>query len=105
MPKRATESYTDEAGARRHALGLGLTEEEITEPGTLKSPAQLGIALEPKMDGKTKKERTAEARKQIANFTSAVSSGTTLAKEDDSRETVTPTPLLMQDLASKLARI
>lgn len=105
VPKRATENYVDEAGARRHAMGLGLTEEDITEPGTLKSPAQLRAVLEPKMDGKTKKERTEEAKRQIATFTAAVSSGTTLAKEDDSRPSVTPTPLLMQDLAKKLAGI
>lgn len=105
VPKRATESYVDETGARRHALGLGLTEKDIVEPGKLKSPAQLGKVLEPKMDGKTKKEREAEARRQIAAFTSAVSSGTTLARADDTREAVTPAPLLMQDLAKKLAGI
>ena len=105
VPKRATESYVDEDGARRHAIGLGLAEEDIVEPGKLKSPAQLGKVLEPKMDGKTKKEREAEARRQIAEFTLAVSSGTTLAREDDSRADVTPTPLLVQDLAKKLAGI
>ena len=105
VPKRAVESYTDEKGAVRHALSLGAKEEDIFEPATIKSPAQLGAVLEPLVEGKTKKERTAEARRQIAEFTTAVSSGTTLAKITDGRPDVTPTPTLVNDLAKKLGTL
>lgn len=105
VPKRATENYVDEAGAVRHAIGLGAKEADIYEPATIKSPAQLGKVLEPLVEGKTKKERTEEARRQIAQFTSAVSSGTTLAKITDGRPDVTPTPTLVNDLAKKLGTL
>ena len=105
MPKRAIESYVDEDGAIRHAIGLGAKEDDIYEPEKLKSPAQLGAVLEPLVEGKTKKDRTAEARRQIAEFTSAVSSGTTLAHIDDGRPNVTPTPRLIGDLAKKLGTL
>lgn len=105
VPKRATENYVDETGMRRHALGLGLKEEDLVEPGEIKSPAQMRATMEPLMEGKTKKARLEEAKAQIANFTVAISSGTTLAPEDDSRPDVAPTPLLVADLAKKLAAL
>lgn len=105
VPKRATEKYVDEAGAKRHAIGLGFTEEQVMEVPELLSPAQLGALLEPKMDGKTKKARTEAAREQIAEFTEKKSSGTTLALADDTREDITPTPLLMKALAEKLGKL
>lgn len=105
VPKKATERYVDEAGALRHALGLGVDEDDCYEPEELKSPAQLGAILEPKMEGKTKKERMAEARRQIAQFTSSVSSGSNLAHIDDGRPDVTPTPKLVNDLAKKLGAL
>lgn len=108
VAKKATESYVDEAGAVRHAIGLGLPADQTHEPAPVKSPAQLGIALEPYIDAKefkTKKARTEEARRQIAEFTVKASSGTTLAPADDNRPDVTPTPQLVADFASKLAAL
>lgn len=108
VPKKGTEKYVDEAGAVRHAIGLGLPEDETREPAPVKSPAQLGIALEPHIDKKefpTKKARTAEARRQIAEFTVTASSGTTLARFDDNRPEVHATPVLVAGLASKLAAL
>lgn len=105
VPKRAVESYVDEEGAIRHAIGLGASEDDIYEPEKLKSPAQLGKVLEPFMEGSNKKEREAAARKQISEFTSAVSSGTTLAPVDDKRPDVTSAPRLVNDLAKKLGTV
>lgn len=108
VPKRATEKVVDAAGMVRHAVGLGLPEADAYEPAEVKSPAQMGIALEPLMDKtefKTKKDRTAEARRQLREFTTTASSGTTLARADDRRPEVIATPLLVNDLATKLAAL
>lgn len=113
VPKRATEKYVDETSAIRHARGLGLSDDDIFEKPALKSPAQLGDTLarfkdeegKPVIDGSTIKARNEEARKQIRDFTLAVSSGTTLAPADDKRPDVTPTPQLVEQVASKLASL
>ena len=113
VPKRATEKYVDETGAIRHARGLGLEDDDIFEKPVLKSPAQLGETIarakdedgKPIIEGSTIKARTAEARKQIRDFTLAISSGTTLAPADDNRPDVTPTPQLVEQVASKLASL
>lgn len=105
VPKRATEKYVDEAAAARHAIGVGVAEKDVYEPVTVKSPAQLGAVMEPFMEGKTKKARVEEARKQLTEFTSAISSGTTLARVEDGRPDVTPTPRLVNDLAKKLGKL
>src|SRR5690606_35508076 len=41
VPKRATETYTDEDGMLRHAVGLGLDEKDARTEPVLKSPAQM----------------------------------------------------------------
>lgn len=108
VPKKATEKYVDEAGAAHHAIGLGVPEAKAYEPAVVKSPAQLAAEIEPLIDKtefKTKKDRTAEARRQLREFTVTASSGTTLAPADDSRPDVTPTPQLVADFASKLAAL
>ena len=106
VPKRAQEKVVDETGMVRHALGLGLSEDDVYAPREAKSPAQLGILLEPLMDKAeftTKKARTEEARSQLAEFTVKASSGSTLARYDDRRPEVTPTPQLVAGYAAKLA--
>lgn len=104
VPKRATEKYTDEEGAKKFAKKLGLKDEDLMTKPELKSPAQLGKALEPIIDKKipTKKAREEAARKAIANFTEKVSSGTNIAPADDKRPDVIPIPTLVQDLAKRL---
>lgn len=102
VPKRATEHYTDEKGAVRHAIGLGVKPEDtITEP-TVKSPAQLRATFLPFMDGDTKKAKDEEAKRQISAFTAKVSSGTTLARAEDYRGEILPTATLLARLADKL---
>lgn len=106
VPKRGTEKVVDATGMVRHAISMGLPEDEVYEPQTPRSPAQLGEALEPfidKKEFKTKKERIAEARRQLREFTVTASSGHTLARASDSRPDVTPTPKLVNAFAEKLA--
>lgn len=105
VQKRAQEKYVDADSAKRHAISLGLTLEEIMEEPELRSPAQLGALLEPKMEGDTKKARTAEARSQLAEFTEKVSSGTTLAREDDPRASVAMTDEAREAFAAKLEKL
>lgn len=108
VPRRAVEKVVDETGMVRHAIGLGLAEDDAYEPRSAKSPAQLGKALEPLMDTasfKTKKDREAEARRQLREFTASISSGNTLARADDKRPDVTPTPQLVATVAKKLAAL
>lgn len=105
VAKRASEQYVDPDGAKRHAIGLGAAEADVLTEPELKSPAQLGAVLEPLVEGKTKKDRTAEARRQIAEFTSSVSSGLTLAPDDDRRVEVLSTPALLNRIADKLSKL
>lgn len=106
VPKRGVEKVVDETGMVRHVVSIGLPEDEIYEPKSVRSPAQLGEALEPLMDKtefKTKKARVEEARRQLKEFTVTASSGHTLARASDKRPDVTPTPQLVNKLADKLA--
>lgn len=105
VEKRASEFYVDPDGAKRHAIGLGAAVEDVMTEPELKSPAQLGAVLEPLVEGKTKKDRLAEARAQIAKFTDKKSSGLTLARDDDRRPEAVATSTLMQNLADKLNRL
>lgn len=104
VAKRATERYVDEAGAQRHAIGLGVDEADTVET-KVKSPAQLAKVMEPLVDGKTKKDREATAREQLAQFTESKSSGTNLVHEDAKGEAVIPTAAALQRIAEKLALI
>lgn len=101
VAKDARERYVDEAGAKRHVLGLGLDEAEIVDT-SLKTPAQLSLLMEGKIEGATKKARVAEAREQLAQFTEKVSSGTKIVHEDDRREAVVPTIQQVSALTEKL---
>lgn len=105
VPKRPTEKYVDEAGAVRHAIGLGVDPDHVYAPREVKSPAQLRETLEPLMAGKTKKERTELAKADIGRFTHKISSGTTLAREDDKREGVISVTAAMAAITSKLAAL
>lgn len=102
VPKRATERYVNESGARDMAIEKGVDPDDVWEPRALKSPAQLRETLEPLMPGKTKKDRTEAAREEIGKFTDKTSSGTTLAREDDKREGVITTGAAIATLAEKL---
>jgi hypothetical protein len=105
VPKRAIEEYADPIGAQRHAIGLGVVEADtLTEP-QVKSPAQLAAAMAQFMEGKSKTAQTKEARAQLAEFTRKVSSGTTMAHEDDKREAVIPIGTVVKDFAAKLAAV
>jgi hypothetical protein len=112
VPKRATEKVVDEPGLRAHAMRMGLTHDQVFEPEKVKTPAQLGKALEPLIDvdadGKkltTKKAREEEARRQLRQFTTTASSGTNLVPFDDRRPEVRATPTLVADYAAKLAKL
>lgn len=105
VEKRATERYVNPDGVKRHAIGLGAEPGDLMTEPELKSPAQLAPVLEPLIEGKTKKDRLAEARRQIAEFTEKTSSGLTLARDDDRRAEAVPTATLMQNLAEKLNRL
>jgi len=104
VDKRATESYTDEIGALRHAVGLGVAKDDAVET-KVKSPAQLAIVMEPFMEGSTKDARKKEARQQLKAFTKSVSSGTTLAPVDDKRVEAVPVSSLVNALAEKLKQL
>lgn len=106
VPKRATEKYVGDDKAllaANMAVEKGAAVADVFEPKTVKSPAQLRAVLEPLMEGKTKKEREAAAKKEIAAYTASVSSGTTLAPEDDRRESVITTGDIVKSLGDRLA--
>jgi hypothetical protein len=110
VPKRGQEKVVDEEGMIKHVKFVGLPDDKIYEPRTARSPAQLGKEMVEfithNTEGepiKTKKDREAEARRQLRAFTHTASSGNTLARMDDKRPDVTPTPKLLDDLAGKLA--
>lgn len=102
VQKRATEKYVDEQGAVRHVIGLGADVEEIYTTPSLKTPPQLASVIEPLMQGRTKKDRTAEARQELEAFTEKVSSGTTLAHDTDSRDARPDTTTVLQEIAERL---
>lgn len=105
VDKRASESYVDAEGAVRHVVGMGAKTEDCYEPAVIKSPAQLRAALEPFMEGSTKKARTEAAKEEIGKFTQRLSSGTTLAHVDDKRVAVIPTSGQLQTIADKLSKL
>lgn len=65
---------------------LDLHVSEITTEPELRSPAQVREIIAEKMDGKTKKDRQAAAKKFLEPFIDAVSSGRTLVREEDARQ-------------------
>lgn len=106
VPKQARDSYIDEPGMIRHAIGLGAKNEELYEAPALKSPAQMrDTVIAPLMEGATKKARTEEAKTQMKAFVSAISSGTTLAHDSDNRPSVVSTPQMVNELAKKLGAL
>lgn len=105
VDKKAIERYIDEAGAARHAIGMGVPEEHVYTEPAIKSPAQLRAELEPFMEGKTKKARTEAAKEEIGKFTEKKSSGTTIAHEDDGRRDVLSPSAAVKALADKLAAL
>jgi hypothetical protein len=108
VPKRATEKYVGDDKALLAAnmvVEHGAKVEDVYEPKTVKSPAQLRSVLEPLVPGKTKKEREALAKKKIADYTASVSSGTTLAPEDDKRPSVITTGDVIKSLGDRLAAL
>ena len=106
VAKRATEKYIDPVGAQRMAVEKhGVPHQHtLTEP-EVKSPAQLRAVLAEKMEGSTKKAREAAAKEAVSAFTSNVSSGTTVAFEDDKREAVMPAPAALAKLSTRLAEL
>ena len=106
VDKRPTYKYTDEDGAKRHALGLGLEPEDVFEPQTLKSPAQLRDTIAEKvMEGKTKKDRQAAAVESLAPFAHSASSGTTLAPAGDRRTDAVVTATQLNAIGAKIAAL
>ena len=110
VPKRGQEKIVDEEGLVKHVRFVGVPEDKIYEPREARSAAQLGKEMidfiTHDKDGnpiKTKKDREAEARRQLREFTVTASSGNTLARFDDKRPEVMPTTGLIDKLASKLA--
>lgn len=85
VDKRPVERWSRKDDAVAFAEMLGAGEDEIFEPRSLKSPAQLREALAPFMDGTTKKARTEAAKNSLSEFTEKVSSGTTLVPDSDPR--------------------
>ncbi len=89
VPKRATRKWIDEKEAAAALREVGLSEDQlfVTE---LRSPAQIEKVL-----GKSQRARVKDAFGTIVH---AVSSGSTLAREDDERPAVAaPTTLLAQN--------
>jgi hypothetical protein len=105
VPKRPTATYIDEAGAVRHAIGLGVNPDDVYAPRQVKSPAQLRDTIEPLMEGKTKKERKEKAQADIDKFAPKVSSGTTLAIDDDARAGKIAAGAAVAALGQKLAAL
>lgn len=89
VDKRPTERWTKPDDAAGAAELLGAPEDEVFEPRTIRSPAQLRAVIEPLMDGKTKKARTEAAKSFLSEFTEKVSSGTTLVPDSDPRPAAT----------------
>lgn len=85
VDKRPTERWRNADGAASLADLLGLDDGDIYEPRAIKSPAQIRTAIEPAMDGATKKARTEAAKAALSEHIEKVSSGTTLAPESDPR--------------------
>lgn len=105
VDKRPVERYIDEAGAIRHAIGLGVDPADVYAPQEIKSPAQLRDTLEPFVEGKTKKARLEKAKADIALYTAKVSSGTTLARADDSRQGTISVEQSVVAIGQKLAAL
>ena len=108
VQKRPTEKYVDEAGAVAMAKKNGVPHDQCFVLET-KSPAQLrsalADALPPAKFGKTKKAREEKAKEMIGEFTSNISSGTTLAAAGDDRRKYIPTAGRVAELSSKLAAL
>lgn len=108
VPKRPSEKYVDEAKAVAMAKSHGVEHTQCFNLET-KSPAQLrevlADALDPATFGKTKKARTEKAKELISEFTSNISSGTTLAPAGDSRTAFIPMASRTAALSSKLAAL
>lgn len=105
VPKRATENYVEggEDKVRAIAVKNGVAPDDCWEPREVKSPAQMGKAMEPFMPGRTKKDREDTARSLIAKHTIKASSGDKIAPMDDKRETVITMTDLTSALGNKLA--
>lgn len=105
VDKRGTEVYIDEQGAVRHAIGLGVEESQCFEMST-KTPAQLRELMAPFMPGSTKKARTEAAQADLRKkFTKVVSSGTTLAPDDDKRAEAITASATISSLSERLAAL
>jgi hypothetical protein len=108
VQKRPSEKYVNEAGAIEMAKKAGVKHEDcfVLEA---KSPAQLRAALADVLPaakfGKTKKAREEKAKEMIGEFTSNLSSGTTLAPAGDDRRKYIPTAGTVSALSSKLAAL
>ncbi len=107
VDKRPTASYTDEKGAARHAIGLGLPEAMVFEAPAVRSPAQLRDALvaAKKVEGATAAARKEAAKEALAPFVKNVSSGTTLARADDTRKDAVVTSTMLNAIGAKLAAL
>lgn len=103
VDKKAVYKYTDQDGAKRHAIGLGLDVEDVFEPPTVKSPAQLRDTIAEKlMKGGTKAERKEQAVAELKPFAHSVSSGTTLAPAVDKRIAAIVTSDQLNELGAKI---
>jgi len=91
VPKRGTRQYSDEAAVRDVVKRSKKLKREEAYESKLKSPAQLE---------KVCKKKKLDFDDLFGEFVHKVSSGSTLAGEDDSRESVPS----MQQLAAQLAR-
>jgi hypothetical protein len=85
VKKRPTRVVKNEQGIIETVELLGVDSGVIMTPPAIKSPAQLEIALEPFMDGKTKKARTEAAKQLLSEHIDAVSGGHALVPESDPR--------------------
>lgn len=87
VDKRPVQKWKDEQDVQwTIGVDLGIdTKDLLTEP-ELRSPAQVRDIIAEYMDGKTKKDRQAAAKKFLEPFIDAVSSGRTLVREDDARQ-------------------
>lgn len=88
VPKRASEKWKDTAAAIATLEVLGYDKADLLTEPELKSPAQVRAVLAATLPGKTKKDREAAARAEMADLIDKVSSGHNLAPETDDRSPV-----------------
>lgn len=87
VDKRPTQKWKDETNPTFFiADELDIDENTLMTEPELRSPAQVRDIIADHMDGKTKKDRQAAAKKFLEPFIDAVSSGRTLVREDDGRK-------------------